>query len=98
MGEGATKSWQLHHEVLVHIIKEQGYRRNPQKLTLLLFWICHNCFWFPEFGTYELTEWNRVGEALQEAQCTSNYFSPDTLLTWHILVLAPTTLIAVLRV
>lgn len=33
-----------------------------------------------------------MGEALQEAQCTSNDFSLGTLLAWHTLVLALTML------
>ncbi|XP_068011444.1 endogenous retrovirus group K member 113 Gag polyprotein-like [Melanerpes formicivorus] len=94
MGQGATRSQQLHHDVLMRIIKEQGYRLSSQKLTLLLLWINRNCPWYPESGTYELTEWNRVGETLSEAQKSGDDFSPDMLITWRILWLALTTLMS----
>ncbi|KAJ7410820.1 hypothetical protein BTVI_52188 [Pitangus sulphuratus] len=82
MGHNLAKS---HHEMLMHIFKEQGYPINPQKVTYLLLWIGCNCPWYPETGSYEIRDWHKVRQKLQQVQKEQHDVSPDDIITWQIL-------------
>lgn len=77
-----TRSQQLHKEMLVCILKEQGFKGSTVKVVHLLIWIRNNCPWYPETGTYELSDWQKVGECLQTKQLLSHAVSPDLIVTW----------------
>ncbi|XP_014821242.1 PREDICTED: endogenous retrovirus group K member 9 Gag polyprotein-like [Calidris pugnax] len=88
MGQSATKAQQIHKALLMKIVKEQGLMLQPVKLIQLLVWIRDNCPWYPPNGSYDLSDWQKVGERLQARLIVDQDVNPDNIVAWGIIYTA----------
>ncbi|GAB0208600.1 endogenous retrovirus group K member 10 Gag polyprotein-like [Grus japonensis] len=93
MGQSATREQKLHTENLQRILRELGFKVAPLQLVRLLVWIRDYCPWFPVKGSYDLTQWQKVGEELQAKQLLQLELPDDVLITWRVVYTALRTLL-----
>ncbi|GAB0187332.1 endogenous retrovirus group K member 10 Gag polyprotein-like [Grus japonensis] len=93
MGQSATREQKLHTENLQRILQEQGFKVAPLQLVRLLVWIRDYCPWFPVKGSYDLTQWQKVGEELQTKQLLQLELPDGILITWRVVYTALRTLL-----
>ncbi|XP_014798125.1 PREDICTED: endogenous retrovirus group K member 19 Gag polyprotein-like [Calidris pugnax] len=72
-----------------------GRRRSPRSSYILiaaqyklLVWIRDNCPWYPPNGSYDLSEWQKVGECLQARLIVDRDVDPDNIITWRVIYTA----------
>lgn len=80
MGNSLTHTQRQHAKELQFLLKLSGHKIGERPLTELLLAIDLSCPWYPETGSFRLSDWEKIGFQLH----TEPRAPVKTLHTWHL--------------
>ena len=76
------KGEKLYLQLLKHLLHNAGAQVKEEQLTQLLKDVVKYNPWFPEEGTLDIENWDRVGENLKTAHGRGNHILVAVFATW----------------
>ena len=82
MGNDLNKAEKHYLQLLRHLPQTAGAQVKEEPLTQLLREVVKYNLWFPEEGTLDIENWDRVGENLKTAHGRGNHILVTVFATW----------------